>query len=73
MAGLASEAQRINDRMDKIFGQNPSLWPWDLWRTMCRVWLAVRFGDAERFQDAVSGLVDSLSSKDAAFVFGEAR
>ena len=73
MAGLASEAQRINDRMDKIFGQNPSLWPWDLWRTMCRVWLAVRFGDADRFQLAIDDLGDSLSSKDRWEVFGEAR
>ena len=70
MAGLASEAQGINDRMDRIFGQNPSLWPWDLWRTMSRVWLAVRFGDRERFREAVNDQVDSLSSKDAWAVFG---
>ncbi|MHB1525020.1 MAG: hypothetical protein ACYCZN_01850 [Candidatus Dormibacteria bacterium] len=70
MAKLISEAQAINGRMDKIFGQNPSLWPWDLWRAMSRVWLAARFGDVDRFRDAVDGLVDSLSPTDAAAVFG---
>ena len=70
MAKLISEAQGINERMDKIFGQNPSLWPWDLWRTMSRIWLAARFNDADRFQDAVNNLVDNLSSKDRWEVFG---
>ena len=72
MAGFVSEAQKINDRMDKIFGQRPDFWPWDLWRAMSRVWLAARFNDAERFKLAIDDLGDSLSSKDRWEVFGEA-